>query len=648
MKTLTIIAGLIFSALANIYAGNFLVSNTADSGAGSLRQAILDATAANTNSTINFAVTGTITLGSTLTVTTTNCLTVNGPGTNLLTISGNNAVQVFSVNSGAVATISGLTIANGLATGYANGAGVNNAGNLTIQSCAIVNNVNLYGWGGAIFNSGNLTLTDSTISGNQVTGENGYNPAGGGGAGMGGGVFTLSGTATITGCTFSGNSATGGNGGGATYYGVSGRGGGINGGQPGTMSTPTGQAGGFGGGGGGGAYNNGNGGTGGFGGGGGGASMCNIGGQSGFGGGAGGGESGGTCYFGAGGGGGGLGGGIFMDSGTVTIVNCSFAGNQVSGGIGGSGVNSGQGSNGSGIGADFFNVAGNIFPVLTATTLGGGTVVINPTAPPYLNNSLATITATPASGWTFLYWLGDASGTNSAVNVNMTRNKFVQAVFATQLTTASLISADPQSDFYPFGTRVKFTVIPPAGTFFSSWGGDAVGTNNPLNFLVVNPNPSVSCSLGSLNAGQYALTVVETGQGHVATSPLANYYNSGQVVTITPVPDGGESFIGWGGDASGTANPLVVTMNQSQTITANFTTRPTLSASLPLNGLFEDGFRFSVLGVFGGQYQIIGSTNLVNWTPLGMLTNTYGWTQFLDANGTNAPLGFYGVMQNGQ
>jgi len=53
----------------------------------------------------------------------------------------------------------------------------------------------------------------------------------------------------------------------------------------------------------------------------------------------------------------------------------------------------------------------------------------------------------------------------------------------------------------------------------------------------------------------------------------------------------------------------------------------------------------SVLGVFGGQYQIIGSTNLSDWTPLGMLTNTYGLTQFVDANGTNAPLGFYGLMQ---
>lgn len=144
MKTFVVIAGLTFSAFASIHAGNFLVTNIADSGAGSLRQAILDATTANTNGTINFAVTGTIMLGSTLpAITITNSLTINGPGTNLLTVSGNNSVQVLIVSANAKVTISGLTIANGRATGYANGAGVCNAGNLTIQSCALLNNMNL-------------------------------------------------------------------------------------------------------------------------------------------------------------------------------------------------------------------------------------------------------------------------------------------------------------------------------------------------------------------------------------------------------------------------------------------------------------------------------------------------------------------------
>src|SRR6266568_4643161 len=138
-----------------VQAATFTVTTTADSGGGSLRQAILDANAASGNDTITFAITGTITLASALPAIADNT-TITGPGANLLTTSGNNSVQVFIVNAGTTSTISGLTIANGLATGYANGAGIANSGRLTILDCSFVNNQNLFGWGGAVFNSGRL------------------------------------------------------------------------------------------------------------------------------------------------------------------------------------------------------------------------------------------------------------------------------------------------------------------------------------------------------------------------------------------------------------------------------------------------------------------------------------------------------------
>src|ERR1035437_5600729 len=175
MKTKLAIIGLAtVSALAlgSAPVATFTVANTTDSGSGSLRQAILDANAASGDDLITFTVTGTITLASALPAINDNT-TIAGPGTNLLTISGNNAVQVFTVNAGTTTTITGLSIANGKATGYANGAGVSNAGTLTILNCALVNNQNFAGWGGAVFNSGDLAIINSTFSGNQVTGENG-------------------------------------------------------------------------------------------------------------------------------------------------------------------------------------------------------------------------------------------------------------------------------------------------------------------------------------------------------------------------------------------------------------------------------------------------------------------------------------------
>src|SRR5262245_46535522 len=68
----------------------FTVTNTADAGAGSLRQAVLDANAAMGSDTIAFDATfsnpQTITLASELSVT--GPVTITGPSAGLLTVSG--------------------------------------------------------------------------------------------------------------------------------------------------------------------------------------------------------------------------------------------------------------------------------------------------------------------------------------------------------------------------------------------------------------------------------------------------------------------------------------------------------------------------------------------------------------------------------
>ena len=505
MQFRAVLAALFCHALASAQAATFTVNTTSDSGPGSLRQCILDANATPGDDSIVFATNGTISLASRLPLVSDNTCIV-GPGTNQLTISGNNAVQVFSFSAGTTNTLSGVAIANGLASGHVNGAGIANAGDLTISNCALVNNQTFGGWGGALFNSGNLGVISSVFSGNQVTGEDGglYSrnwAAGGGGAGIGGGLFTMSGTAFIYDCCFTGNNATGGNGGGGgpvsnTATGT-GRGGGVNGAGPGGD-------GGFGGGGGAGAYC-GAGGTSGFGGGGGGGGECDAGSPSG-GQGANRGGSGGfgaIVGVGSGGGGAGLGGGIFVHSGEVTVLDCSFTNNEASGGLGGAaGPTWGGGANGTGIGADFLNMAGTVSPSLTLTTAGGGTLRADPAGPPCLNDSTVTITATPAPGWTLLQWLGDAQGTNSPISLKINRSKFVQAIFGTQVAYSAPVSASPQSTLYPYGTVVKLTATPPQGAFFASWAGDASGTNNPTTLTIVNANVSISCQLGTLGLGE--------------------------------------------------------------------------------------------------------------------------------------------------
>jgi CSLREA domain-containing protein len=174
------------------------VLNLNDSGAGSLRQAILSAAA---DDTINFAVSGQITLTSGE-LAIAKDLTIAGPGANFLSISGNNASRLFNLN-GVTATISGLTLTQGLdATSSGGGAVLTNSSNLTFDQVVVSNNVETSANGGAIeVNGGTLNITDSTFANNKDTGSD---------LGHGGAIDVagpLSAAVTITGSTFNGNNA---------------------------------------------------------------------------------------------------------------------------------------------------------------------------------------------------------------------------------------------------------------------------------------------------------------------------------------------------------------------------------------------------------------------------------------------------------
>lgn len=124
---ITLLLGFVLSAVCGLtclQAATFTVTNNNDAGAGSLRQAVLDANATVAADTIVFAanVTGTITL-LTGEMLIDQSLTITGPGANVLAISGNNNSRVFYVERVASVTISGLTITQGNGNGDTPGFG---------------------------------------------------------------------------------------------------------------------------------------------------------------------------------------------------------------------------------------------------------------------------------------------------------------------------------------------------------------------------------------------------------------------------------------------------------------------------------------------------------------------------------------------
>ena len=282
---------------------------------------------------------------------------------------------------------------------------------------------------------------------------------------------------------------------------------------------------------------------------------------------------------------------------------------------------------------------------LLAVTAGGGTITANPTSNYVQDSTVVLMTAQPQSGWTFLNWMGDASGTNPQASVTMDRPQEVQAVFGTACNTTVMGQGAVVRTFgtglVPFGTVVRLTAIPQPGSYFVLWGNAASSVVNPLDFTVTNANPTVGAFFLPLGANQATLTVLEQGAGVVAREPEANAYTKGQAVRLLAQPFPGQAFLGWTGDASGTQNPLTVTVTTNRTITATFTHRLSLGIQPWPGPTPHRGFLLQLAGAEGNTCLVQTSPDLAAWQPLTTLTISNTAVQFIDVAVTNHSPRFY-------
>ena len=179
---------------ASARANTITVTNTNDSGPGSLRQALADA---NDGDTIGFAVTGTISLTGGELVIDKNII-ISGPGPGLLVVARSQQAadfRIFNIPPSHTAEIDGLTITGGSLVG--NGGGISSGATLTISNCAISGNsitANGVGYSGAgIYNVGNMTVVNSIVNNNQAL-IVGFFPPNGGGISNDGGTLTIQNT----------------------------------------------------------------------------------------------------------------------------------------------------------------------------------------------------------------------------------------------------------------------------------------------------------------------------------------------------------------------------------------------------------------------------------------------------------------------
>jgi hypothetical protein len=200
----------------SLEAATFTVTNLDDAGAGSLRQAVLDANAAAGPDIIEFqaALSGTITL-STGQIAISDSVSIQGPGPSTITVNGNSASRIFYLYSGAGlidVAISGLTLSGGSGVTFG-GAIIDFGENLELDNVAI-SGCSATAGGGAVAATDlggdgmQFTVRNSNISGNQ--------------SGRDGGAiyfYTTGGAFTVENSVISGNDAVD-DGGGVYLYNI--------------------------------------------------------------------------------------------------------------------------------------------------------------------------------------------------------------------------------------------------------------------------------------------------------------------------------------------------------------------------------------------------------------------------------------------
>jgi len=147
-----------------------------------------------------------------------------------------------------------------------------------------------------------------------------------------------------------------------------------------------------------------------------------------------------------------------------------------------------------------FTAGTNTF-TLNATGVNG-TVIKNPSLVNYTSGATVQLTATPAIGFVFASWSGDATGSVSPLTVTMNSNKNITANFTAIVAGTFTLNVtavngsvikNPSLLSYNNGATVQLTATPNAGYKFSSWSGDANGIVSPAT-VIMNANKNVTAN----------------------------------------------------------------------------------------------------------------------------------------------------------
>ncbi len=246
---------------------------------------------------------------------------------------------------------------------------------------------------------------------------------------------------------------------------------------------------------------------------------------------------------------------------------------------------------------------------LTTTSTLNGTVLASSEGTTFTHGTTVTLTAKLDEGYVFAGWEGDVPAGQETANpltLVMDSDKTLKAVFELYVVRYPLtvtvagsgsgaVLKAPDQTLYNEGTTVTLTATPAAGSSFAGWLGNVPAGSEMMNplVLVMDSTRTLTATFSAGGGGnQYPLLIATagTGSGVVLRNPEQVLYAEGTTVSLTPLAAIDSAFTGWTGDVptgQENANPLVVTMDATRTLTAVFT-RDAVAPSVVLTSPVDD------------------------------------------------------------
>ena len=267
-------------------------------------------------------------------------------------------------------------------------------------------------------------------------------------------------------------------------------------------------------------------------------------------------------------------------------------------------------------------------PVIGGTTSGAGT---------FKKDSAINVVAIANAGYSFINWTLDGTpvSTTPVYQFTMNGNKALVANFTLQLVVG--LSSNPAeggtttgAGSYTAGANVTVTATSNSGYTFTNWtDGLTIASTDSIYIFELNASRNLVANFTAKAAETFVLNVI-ADNGTVLKVPVKTAYNNGDVVVLTATPATGFTFTGWTGDATGSQNPLPVTMNANKNITANFTENLPNTFTLNVTAINGSVLKDPNLNAYNN-----GDIVLLTATANSEYTFT-GWSG--DANGSQNPL----------